>query len=234
MRTLNLRILRGGPGRPAAYQTYQVSVDEHLNILDAVQKVWATQDPTLLFRHACHHASCGLCGVRVNGRERLMCLTPVAEFPEGATVTLEPLRNFPWMGDLVVDVKPLMERMAAIQAPYVRRDELTAGSEEGTRFEDCIECGLCMSACPVVGSDSAYLGPSPLAMIKRLLEEPRGRDIRSLCALAGDAHGAWRCHSVMECVEVCPSNVDPSQAIGWLRRYLILRGRRQPAEAERR
>lgn len=160
-----------------------------------------------------------------------MCITPVTEFPDGATVTLEPLRNFPWAGDLVVEMQPLMQRMGDIGFAYVRRDELVEGAGEGMRFEDCIECGLCMSACPVVGSDNTYVGPAPLAMIRRLLEEPRRRDLDKIWVLADDAHGAWRCHSVMECAEVCPSNVDASEAIGWLRRYLVRRRmRRTPSQ----
>lgn len=227
MPTLHLRILRGGPEKGRHFETYTVTVAEEAHILDAVHLVWAAQDSTLIFRHACHHASCGLCGARVNGRERLMCITPVSEFGDGDTVTLEPLRNLPWIGDLVVEMRPMMERMAGIGFAYVRGDELTAGEGEATRFEDCIECGLCMSICPIVGSDPQYAGPAPLAMIARLLQEPRGSDQTRICAVAGDPHGAWRCHSVMECTEVCPSNVDPSRSIGWLRRYLAFGGRRK-------
>ncbi len=221
MKRLKLRIARGTPEKGLTYRTYEVEVDEKANIIDALHKVWAEQDQTILFRHACHHASCGLCGVRVNGRERLMCITPVADFADGEEVTLEPLRNFPWVGDLVVDMTPLMQRMDAIHAAYVRRDELTPGEGEGMRFEDCIECGLCMSACPIVGSDEFYQGPAPLAMMLRLLQEPRGRELATICTLANDEHGVWRCHSAMECTEVCPSWVDPSGAIGMLRRYLL-------------
>jgi len=227
MKTLNLRILRGAPGRETHYQTYTVTVPDEANILDAVHMVYGTQDKTLMFRHACHHASCGLCGALVNGRERLMCVVPVSEFAEGATVTVEPLRNLPWRGDLVVDVKPLMEEMAKIECAFVRKDELTTCPEggEGMRFEDCIECGLCMSACPIVGSDTRYPGPAPLAMMMRLVEDPRERDISQICAIANGPHGVWRCHSVMECTEVCPSFVDPSEKIGWLRRYLFFKRR---------
>jgi succinate dehydrogenase / fumarate reductase, iron-sulfur subunit len=227
MPTLHLRILRGGPNRESHFQTYTVEVAREAHILDAVHLIWATQDSTLMFRHACHHASCGLCGARVNGRERLMCITPVSEFADGVTITLEPLRHFPWLGDLVVEMTPMMARMAGLGFAYVRGDEITTGEGDAKRFEDCIECGLCMSICPVVGTDSHYVGPAPLAMITRLLQEPRGDNRETICAMADHPHGAWRCHSVVECSEVCPSNVDPSRAIGWLRRYLAFGGRRE-------
>ena len=223
MHTLHLRILRGGPESESHYQVFTVSLSDGANLLDGVHQVWATQDSTLMFRHACHHASCGLCGARVNGRERLLCITPAAQFSDGATITLEPLRNFPWIGDLVVDVKPMMEKMAEIGFAYLREDELTDGEGAATRFEDCIECGLCMSACPLVGSDTRYAGPASLAIMMRLVEEPRGSDLSEIREIADDPHGVWRCHSVMECNEVCPSHVDPSRAIGRLRRYLAFR-----------
>ena len=119
-----------------------------------------------------------------------------------------------------------MGRMAGIEFAYVRSDELTAGEGDARRFEDCIECGLCMSICPVVGSDPHYVGPAPLAMITRLIQEPRGSNREVICAMANDPHGAWRCHSVAECSEVCPSNVDPSRSIGVLRRHLAFGARR--------
>lgn len=220
MRTLYLRILRGSPTRKRYYQIFKVELHDEANIIDGVMQIFGEQDHSLIFRHACHHASCGLCGARINGRERLMCITPIAEFADGATVTLEPLRNFPWVGDLAVDVKPLLQKMDQVGLPYSRSDELTTGLEPGDRFEDCIECGLCMSACPVV-SNLKYLGPAPSAGLARVLEEPRGNDARQACEIARGPHGVWRCHSAMECSEVCPSNVDPSRAIGWLRRRFM-------------
>jgi succinate dehydrogenase / fumarate reductase iron-sulfur subunit len=222
-----LRLLRGRPGNPLRLQTYRVELPADAYLIDAVEKIWAEQDRDLLFRHACHHASCGACGVRVNGRERLMCITPLREFAPDRPITVEPLRHFPWLGDLLVDVSPMMQRIAAVGFGVIRQDELKAdlplpeGVEKATRFEDCIECGLCVSACPVMAADEAYLGPATLAAIERVLAEPQGADRGRLLALADDPHGVWRCHSAMECTEVCPSNVNPAAAIGRLRRYLL-------------
>ncbi len=227
MPTWQLHLLRGRPGSPPRLERYRVELPAEAYLIDAVEKIWAEQDRSLLFRHACHHASCGACGVRVNGRERLMCITPLREFDPERPIRVEPLRHFPWLGDLLVDVAPMMRRMAAVGFAVIRRDELTAdrllpeGVERGTRFEDCIECGLCLSACPVMAADDAYLGPAALAAIERMLAEPRGGDPVRLRALADDPHGVWRCHSAMECTAVCPSHVDPASAIGRLRRDLI-------------
>jgi succinate dehydrogenase iron-sulfur subunit len=88
------------------------------------------------------------------------------------------------------------------------------------RFEDCLECGLCLSACPVAG-DPRFLGPVALAAAERVLDEPRGADPRAVLGWVDDAHGAWRCHLAFECSAVCPAGVDPGGAIIRLRRRLL-------------
>ena len=92
--------------------------------------------------------------------------------------------------------------------------------EELGRFEDCVECGLCLSACPVAG-DPRFLGPAALAAAERVLEEPRHADPRAVLGLVDDAHGAWRCHAAFECSAVCPAGVDPGGAIMRLRGRLL-------------
>ena len=89
------------------------------------------------------------------------------------------------------------------------------------RFEDCIECGLCLSACPVAATDDTYVGPAALAYAQRLLEEPRAAPTatRSSTGPTSDA-GAWRCHAAFECTEACPSDVRPAQRIMALRKEL--------------
>ncbi len=218
-RRLVLRIQRGCPGGGRTFQEFQVQVPEDAYIIDALEKVWKEQDRTLLFRHACHHASCGTCGVRVNGRERLMCITPVAMFPTDKPITLEPLRNFPWVGDLMVDVAAFFEAMARVGMPPVRAHEPPDTVRQ--RFENCIECGLCMSACPIVTADPRYLGPAVLAAAERVIAEPRGIDIGKALELALEPNGVWRCRNAFECTEVCPQAVDPAGAIGKLRRLAL-------------
>lgn len=195
----------------------QVPQDAYL--IDAVEKVWKEQDRTLLFRHACHHASCGTCGVRINGRERLMCITPVAMFPLEKPITLEPLRNVPWLGDLLVDVAGFFQAMGRIGMPLVR--PLEPPNTDRQRFENCIECGLCMSACPIVAADSRYLGPAVLAAAERVVAEPRGLDKNKILELALEPNGVWRCRNAFECTEVCPQAVDPAGAIAKLRRLAL-------------
>lgn len=210
--------------RTEGWREYEVDLAEGAYVLDALEAA-ARQDPGVLFRHSCHHASCGSCGLRINGREKLACITPA--FPTAGrkhVLVLEPLRNFPLMRDLVVDFRPLTKRMQLIDLSPVQTGEWVAANGERlpeSRLEACIECGLCISACPVMGSDEQYWGPAPLAELKRWIEERPGQKPGNLSAgLKGD-HGIWRCHAVFECTQVCPNNVDPAGAIMALRQKLI-------------
>jgi succinate dehydrogenase / fumarate reductase iron-sulfur subunit len=203
------------------HSTFDVAVGPNSTILDALVAIRRTQDPTLTFRHSCFHASCGTCGMRVDGREGLACVTPI---PAGDQVVVEPLGNLPVVSDLVVDMNVFYGEFDEAGRPLVRASERVPGAEkaEGVdeleRYEDCIECGICLSACPVAGSDPRYVGPAALAAAWRVVEEPRGRNPGSVVRLMDDEQAAWRCHLAWECSEACPSGVDPASAIMRLRR----------------
>ncbi len=202
--------------RSTGWQDFKVSVPAEAYLLDALEAAQEI-DPSLLFRHACHHASCGSCGVRLNGRETLACITPLRQVSgSNHLVQLEPLRNFPILGDLLVDFGLFMDRLRQVDLPPVRAAE--NGASGSTRLENCIECGLCVSACPVAGSDALYAGPAALAAAGRLAAEPRGRDLRSVLDFVEGEHGLWRCHAAFECSEVCPAGVDPAGEIMNLRK----------------
>jgi succinate dehydrogenase / fumarate reductase, iron-sulfur subunit len=201
-----------------------VPVADGATVLEALRWVQRHRDPSLAIRHSCFHASCGTCGVRVNGREGLACVTPVPS--GGGTVTVEPVANLPVLADLVVDMAPFVERFPPPH-PIVRESEFLPDSEppEGlddyVRFEDCIECGLCLSACPVAATHDTYVGPAALAYAQRMLEEPSlGASREALLDWADGDDAAWRCHAVFECTEACPSNVRPAERIMALRREL--------------
>lgn len=230
MDTRSFRIFRyrreDGPSR---FDTFDVELGSVSTVLDALRWIKAHRDPSLAIRHSCLHASCGTCGVRVNGREALACVTRVAELDPGR-VTVEPMANFPVMADLVVDMTSFVQRFPSPHptdraSEFQRSAEVPPGIDEYERFEDCIECGLCLSACPVAATDDSYVGPAALAYAQRVLEEPRGADVASILEWADGDTAAWRCHAAFECTEACPSDVRPAQRIMQLRRALTGRGR---------
>jgi len=228
-RTVQFKILRYKQGQAApSYQTFNQAVNEDTTILVALQDIRRDQDPTLLLRHSCHHASCGTCGMKVNRQQILACMVKVLDLGT-STVLVEPLDNLPLISDLVVDMSGFYERYTTPEMPYLRHSEfmpeaeLPAGIAQYQRYENCLECGICVSACPVTGSDLFYLGPAAMAAARRVVEEPRDGDPDFALDWVDNEHGCWRCHVAYECSEACPSDVDPAGLIMALRGDLTKR-----------
>jgi succinate dehydrogenase iron-sulfur subunit len=190
------------------WQEIHVTLPEHAYVLDALEAA-SRQDTSLMFRHSCHHASCGSCGIRIQGREGLSCITPAFSVVRRGVLRLEPLRNFSVVADLVVDMNPLAQKLERVKAHVI------TDIESAQRFENCIECGLCISACPVAATSEDYLGPAVLAAARRNMDDPEVR-----LQVEGQ-NGVWRCHGAFECTEVCPAGVEPASAIMNLRKDLM-------------
>lgn len=229
--TRRFRVFRfkRGDERPH-HETFDVPVTAHTTVLEALRWIQLNRDRTLALRHSCLHASCGTCGLRVNGREALACVTAVHDL--GREITVDPIANIPVLTDLVVDMAEFFARYPH-EHPLVRRSEFQPDAEapegiEGyARYEDCVECGLCLSACPVVVTAERYVGPAALAWGERVLEEPRGAEVANLLAWADEPDGVWRCHAIFECTAACPSNVNPAARIMSLRGSLLGRRTRE-------
>jgi succinate dehydrogenase / fumarate reductase iron-sulfur subunit len=168
----------------------------------------------------------------VNGVEKLTCITPIRSVTKnGGTIKVEPLRNFPVISDLSVDMGGFyihMEEAYASQVvPVVKsglpyeKDLYPEDNGNYERLTDCIECGCCISACPVALTTPAYLGPAVLAAAQQAYVATGNT---SVIELVDSGEGVWRCHSGFECTAVCPSNVDPAWRIMDMRRRVI--GRR--------
>jgi succinate dehydrogenase / fumarate reductase iron-sulfur subunit len=224
--TIAFKVFRYKQGQGAPYyDTFEVGVDGDTTVLIALQNIRRDLDPTLILRHSCHHASCGTCAMRMNGREDLSCVVKVLELGT-PTVVVEPLRNIPLISDLVVDMGDFYRRLNPAERPYIRSSEFLPQSQTPdeigaySRFENCVECGACVSACPIMGTDPEYYGPAALAAAWRIVEEPRGQDPQQALRWVDNEKGCWRCHVAYECTEVCPSDVDPGGKIMSLRGQL--------------
>jgi succinate dehydrogenase / fumarate reductase iron-sulfur subunit len=238
-REVSVKMFRYKPGDASPrYQAYRVTVPDAANVIDVIEAAWR-RDASLTFRHACHHASCGTCAVRVNGYERLPCIYSVAEALQGRDeILIEPLRHFPILSDLVVDVAGFFQKQEAVGLvitrtaetqldgkPYARGEVFDLAGKltdrPYNRFENCVECGICISACPTMAATDKFFGPAGLAAINRARQQTDDPQRKSLLlALADGEQGVWRCHSAFECTNACPQEVDPAGAIMSLRRDL--------------
>jgi len=215
------------------FQEFQMEVDPDEYVLDAIERIWAFKDRSLVFRHACHHSVCGACGMRLNGVEKLTCITLFRQVThDGGSLKVEPLRNFPVVSDLLVDMSAFYRRMEAVgfkqvaplsEAPLIEGIPAKNGKTAATtgddllRLVDCIECGMCISACPVAATTPDYLGPAVLAAAQQTGVEHNPQVLQ----MVDSAGGVWRCHSAYECTAVCPANVEPAWRIMDLRKRLV-------------
>jgi len=223
--TIIFRILRFKPGRidPSRHQEFELSVGPRTTVLDSLERLRLEQDSTLMYRHSCHHSSCGTCACMINGVPRPACVTGVLDLGT-TTVTLEPLIGFRTIGDLVVDMRDfyadLSEEWSGLRPAETRDGKRSLQSQQGpVRLENCIECGCCVAACPAVGGSDGFMGPAALAAIhSEMLKSPAKK--AALLALAGGERGQRLCRRALNCSRVCPTAVYPARHIADLRRLV--------------
>jgi succinate dehydrogenase / fumarate reductase, iron-sulfur subunit len=241
-----LNIQRGGSNKKAeiSYDSYRVPVSRWTTVLDALIYVKERLDSSVAIRFSCRMASCGSCGMRINGIPRLACYTKISELGTD-TITCEPLPNFPLIRDLVTDFQQFFDHHRKIQ-PYIQNTHPDPSIErlsefkqtpqevdEFLQFSYCIKCGLCYSACPTVATDTKFPGPQALAQAYRYFADNRDDSAQKRLDIVDEKHGVWRCHFAGSCSMVCPKGVDPALGIQMLRSHLVSitkKPKKNPAE----
>ncbi|MFZ0566656.1 MAG: succinate dehydrogenase iron-sulfur subunit [Nitrososphaeraceae archaeon] len=229
-----LNIYRGGPNQKPenSYDSYRVPVSRWTTVLDALIYAKERLDSSVAIRYSCRMASCGSCGMKINGIPRLACYTKISELGTHA-ITCEPLPNFPLIRDLVTDFQEFFDHHKKIQ-PYIQNlhpdpsiDKLSEFEQtpqevdEFLQFSYCIKCGLCYSACPTVATDTKFPGPQALAQAYRYFADSRDDAVEKRLSIVDDKHGIWRCHFAGSCSKVCPKGVDPALGIQMLRSHMM-------------
>jgi len=234
MKTVKLRVFRQIPSRDdsARYDTFEVPAERWTTVLDALLYAKAYQDHSIAIRYSCRMASCGSCGMMINGIPKLACYTKIDDLNTD-TITCEPMSNFPIIRDLATDFTQFFQHHKDMK-PYIVND-VDRGIDAETReflqnpkqldefmqFSYCIKCGLCYSACPTVATDKKFPGPQALAQMYRYMTDNRDQAADERLKIVDDRHGIWRCHFAGSCSKVCPKGVDPALGIQLLRGYMM-------------
>ena len=242
---IKLEVTRYHPGsddEPRS-QSYEVPLRKEWVVLDALNYVKDRVDGSLSFRWSCRMGVCGSCGMMVNGEPKLTCATFLADYAPGP-VRVEPLKNFPILRDLIVDISDFLVKLAKSR-PWLIRKESTPPPGEYLQtpeqldafkqFSMCINCLLCYAACPVYGLDPQFIGPAAIALAQRYNADSRDQGASERMDVLSHSDGIWGCTFVGECTEVCPKDVDPAGAIQqykltatkeWIKSLLMPRGER--------
>jgi succinate dehydrogenase / fumarate reductase iron-sulfur subunit len=215
MAQATFRIWRGDPSR-GEWCDYPLDVGEGMVVLDAVHQIQAEQAPDLAVRWNCKAGRCGSCSAEVNGMPKLMCMTRLADLPLDRPVTIEPMKAFPVVRDLVTDVSWNFRVKMRITPFTPRPPDAPDGTwrmqqsdvDRVMEFRKCIECFLCQDVCHVLRDHhlhERFIGPRFLVHAAALEMHPldtadRREELR-------EAHGIGFCNITKCCTTVCPEGI---------------------------
>jgi fumarate reductase iron-sulfur subunit len=221
---ITLEVMRYRPEQETepTFQGYEVPFHEDWVVLDALNYIKDKLDGSLSYRWSCRMGVCGSCGMMVNGEPQLTCATFLSHCLPGP-IRVEPLRYFPIVRDLVIDMTDFMDKLQSVKPWIIRGEEkpLSQGEYLQTpeeldiykQFSMCINCMLCYAACPVYGLDPQFVGPAAIALAQRYNKDSRDQGTSQRLDMLSQHEGIWGCTFVGECSKVCPKEVDPAGAI---------------------
>ncbi len=199
-------------------------------LLTALERLKEEQDSTLSFRRSCREGVCGSDGMNINGKNRLACVTHIADL--GSKITLRPLPAFPVIRDLIVDMEQFYKQYEKVK-PYLQNDqeppakERLQSPEERAKLDglyECILCACCTSSCPSYWwNPDKFLGPAALLQAKRFIVDSRDTATDERLEDLEDPFSLFRCRTIMNCADVCPKDLNPSEAISDIRGQMLKR-----------
>ena len=249
----NSRITKGrrhpaeGGNRPKAFKIYRYDPDSGANprwdhysidldkcgpmVLDALIKIKTEIDPTLTFRRSCREGICGSCSMNMDGRNGLACTTPIAELKGEVQIT--PLPHMEVVKDLVPDLSHAYAQYASIQ-PWLKTESTAPAGKERPQspadrarldgLYECILCFCCTTSCPSYWWNAdKFLGPAVLLQAYRFLADSRDEATEERLAQLDDPFKLYRCHTIMNCANVCPKGLNPAKAIAETKKLIAER-----------
>ncbi len=227
------RIYRYDPdsGENPRLDTYFVDLDDcGPMVLNALIWIKDNIDSTLTFRRSCREGICGSCSMNINGENTLACIRPIADFAE--PVRIYPLPHMEIVKDLVPDLTLFYAQHRLIE-PWLKTDtpaperEWPQSKEDRAKLDglyECILCACCSTSCPSYWwNQERYLGPAALLQAWRWISDSRDEATGERLDQLDDPFRLYRCHTIMNCVRVCPKGLNPAKAIAGIKRLLANR-----------
>jgi len=215
--------------RPAM-RDYVVEGYRGTMVLDLINHIKDHLDDSLSFRRSCREGVCGSDAMNINGKNRLACVTTIAELAQ--PIVLRPLPGVPVVRDLIVDLSEFWLQYHSIK-PYLVNDdppperERLQSPEQRDQLNglyECILCACCSTACPTFWwNPDRFVGPAGLLQAYRFITDSRDLDTNQRLDNLNDAYRLFRCRTIMNCADVCPKGLNPALAISEIRNLLVKR-----------
>jgi succinate dehydrogenase / fumarate reductase iron-sulfur subunit len=233
-RVKTFRIYRWSPddGQNPRYDSYQIDLDDcGPMVLDALIKIKSELDPTLTFRRSCREGICGSCAMNIDGSNTLACTMAIDDVKGDVQIT--PLPHMHVVKDLVPDMTHFYAQYASIKpwlqtvTPEPALKERVQSPEDRSKLDglyECILCACCSTSCPSYWWNSdRFLGPAILLQAYRWLADSRDEMTGERLDQLEDPFRLYRCHTIMNCANVCPKGLNPAKAIAEIKKMMVAR-----------
>lgn len=208
-------------------QDVELEIDSSKMVRDALIRIKA-KDESLAFRHSCGEGVCGSDSININGKNALGCLTRLSSLKE--PIEIRPVPGMPIIRDLVVDMEQFYKQYRAVKPYLIVKDpipeiELKQTPEERDKLDglyECILCGCCSTFCPSFWwNPDKFRGPAALLQAYRFLADSRDQATEERLAELEGPYKLFRCHTIMNCVNVCPKGLNPTKAINEIKKMML-------------
>jgi len=230
---MKFKIYRYNPEKDAKpyEQEYQLDdVEPGTMLLAALLRIKDEQDETLSFRRSCGEGVCGSDGMNINGTNGLACITSLDNLKQ--PIDIKPLPGLPVIRDLIIDMDQFYKQYRAVKPYLIVNDpmpevELPQTPEQREKLDglyECVLCACCSTSCPSFWwNPDKFLGPAALLQASRFIEDSRDQDFEKRLEDLEGPFKLFRCHTIMNCVNVCPKGLNPTKAIGRIKNKMVSR-----------
>ncbi|GAB4335687.1 MAG: succinate dehydrogenase iron-sulfur subunit [Calditrichia bacterium] len=214
------------------FQEFTVKAEPTEKVLDLLHRIKWEQDGSLAFRRSCAHGICGSCAMKINGRNMLACEAIIKNFKNPQQIVVEPLQALPVVKDLVVDMTDFFKKYEIVkpylisrsQPPSTERRQMPEERDLIDEATTCIQCASCSTSCPSNWKNPQFLGPAALLKAYRYAFDTRDEAGGERLRILDQADGVWRCHTIFNCVEACPKEINLTWHISQIKKRLVNMG----------